>query len=74
MASLLGAACALSGTFEPSAVAAGTKAWGYVPVLDSLAASVNVPVMVINGASDGPTFTVTVTYPSMPMCGWNLAI
>ena len=56
--------CAASGSFDPSAVAPGSKAWGYVTVLDSVAAHLRLPVMVAKGSSTGPTFTVTVTYPT----------
>lgn len=59
-------------TFDPSAVAPGTKGWGYVSVMDTLAATVRMPVMVINGAATGPTFTVTVTYPT-EYCGVEAA-
>ena len=55
-------ACAVA--FDPAAVAPGTKSWGYVTVLDSVAAHLRVPVMVVNGTAAGPTFTVTVTYPT----------
>ena len=61
--STLLSACA-TGSFDPSTVAPASKAWGYVTILDSVAAHLRMPVMVINGSSSGPTFTVTVTYPT----------
>lgn len=71
MLALLGA-CALGSTFDPASVAPGFKGWGYVSIRNTLAASINTPVMVVNGASTGPTFTVTVTYPT-EYCGVEAA-
>ena len=66
---LLLSACA---AFDPAAIATGTKGWGYVPIVDSLSTTLKMPVMVINGATSGPTFTVTVTYPT-EYCGVEAA-
>ena len=58
------AAWALVAAFDPALVKPGNKAWGYVSVMDTLASTLRMPVMVINGAASGPTFVVTVTYPT----------
>ena len=48
-----------SNGFDPVSVAAGEKSWGYVDVVQTLAATLRMPVMVVNGAKEGPTFVVT---------------
>ena len=48
-----------SNNFEPSSVAKGQKKFGYMNVVDSVSVSVGIPVGVVNGQRDGPTFTVT---------------
>jgi predicted deacylase len=51
--------------FSPDAVPAGSKAFGHVPVVDSLAVSTSLPVGVIRSAHDGPTLAVTAgLFPS----------
>jgi len=59
--------------FDPGSVGPGTKGWGYTQVIDNLATSLKMPVMVINGHKAGPTFTVTGgTYPT-EYCGVEAA-
>ena len=51
--------------FSPDAVPAGTKAFGHVPVVDSLAVSTSLPVGVVRASIDGPTLAVTAgLFPS----------
>jgi hypothetical protein len=39
--------------FDPDAVKANSKEWGYIPVMNTLAAKFDMPVMIINGAKPG---------------------
>ena len=55
--------------FEPATVRPGEKAWGYINVIDSLAVSFDMPVMVVNGTREGPTFTVTAGLYPLEYCG-----
>lgn len=59
--------------FQPSKVNIGEKNWGYTNVIDSLAARFDIPVMVINGQKDGPTFTVTGGLFPTEYCGVEAA-
>jgi len=45
--------------FDPFRIKKGKKRFGYISVVSSLAAKIDMPVCVINGSSDGPTFAVT---------------
>jgi len=51
----------------------GGKGWGYVNVVDTLAAKVDMPVMVVNGASSGPTLAVTAGLYPLEHCGVEAA-
>ena len=55
--------------FAPQAVKSGHKDWGYVNVVDTLAVQFDMPVMVINGAANGPTLTVTAGLFPLEFCG-----
>ena len=51
--------------FNPTTVQPGCKDWGYIEVLNTLASTINMPIMIINGNADGPTFAVTAgLYPT----------
>ncbi len=51
--------------FLPDAVPVGTKAFGHVPVVDSLAVSTSLPVGVVRSTHAGPTLAVTAgLFPS----------
>ena len=55
----------MAAAFAPDAVAAGTKAFGHVPVIDSLAVSTSLPVGVVRSVEDGPTLAITAgLFPS----------
>jgi predicted deacylase len=45
--------------FEPFMVEKGNKKSGYVNVINNLAARIDMPICVVNGSKNGPTFTVT---------------
>ena len=60
-------------SFIPAAVAPGEKSWGYIDILDSLAIKFDMPVMVINGAQNGPTLTVTAGLYPLEYCGIEAA-
>mmetsp|Transcript_159096 Transcript_159096/g.510241 ORF Transcript_159096/g.510241 Transcript_159096/m.510241 type:complete len:357 (-) Transcript_159096:56-1126(-) len=60
-------------SFDPTAVRPGEKAWGYVKVVDNLAAKIDMPVMVVNGISDGPTLAVTAGLYPLENCGIEAA-
>lgn len=59
--------------FDPAAVPAGTKAFGNVPVIDSLAVSTTLPVGVIRSAVDGPTLAITAGLFPSEYCGIEAA-
>ena len=59
--------------FDPSEVKRGRKDWGYVNIIDSLAVNFDMPVMVVNGELDGPTFTVTAGLYPLEFCGVEAA-
>ena len=48
-----------SNCFDPASVAKGTKEFGYINIVDNVAANFDMPVGVVNGAGDGPTLAVT---------------
>ena len=48
-----------SKSFDPDNVAKGTKEFGYINIVDNLAANFDMPVGIVNGAKDGPTLAVT---------------
>jgi len=59
--------------FDPFQVEQGTKRFGYLNVVHSLATKVDVPVGVINGSSSGPTITVTAGLFAHEYCGIEAA-
>jgi len=59
--------------FKPAEVRSGEKDWGYINIIDTLAVKFDMPVMVINGISDGPTFTVTAGLYPLEFCGVEAA-
>jgi len=59
--------------FKPFEVGEGEKAFGYVDVVDNLAARAQIPVGIVNGASPGPTFTVTGGLYPTEYCGVEAA-
>ena len=59
--------------FDSTAVQPNQKDWGYINVLDTLAAQFDMPVMVINGAAPGKTFTVTAGLYPLEYCGVEAA-
>ena len=63
----------LRGTFDPASVRPGEKAWGYINVINTLAAHFDMPVMVINGTGEGPTFAVTAGLYPLEYCGIEAA-
>ncbi|TFH15290.1 hypothetical protein E4H04_08635 [Candidatus Bathyarchaeota archaeon] len=46
-------------SIKPFKVEKGKKAFGYIEVIDNVAASYKMPVGVVNGSNDGPTIVVT---------------
>ena len=61
------------GGFKPSEVRPGEKSFGYVKVLDNLAAKVEMPVGVVNGQEPGPTLMVTGGLYPTEYCGVEAA-
>lgn len=59
--------------FAPAAVPPGTKDWGYVDILDTLSIKFDMPIMVINGDQNGPTFAVTAGLYPLEYCGIEAA-
>ena len=59
--------------FKPATVLPGQKAWGYIDIIDTLAVKFDMPVMVIHGAQDGPTFSVTAGLYPLEYCGIEAA-
>lgn len=45
--------------FNPFSVGKGEKKFGYINVVNTLSAKIDMPVCVINGTKNGPTFAVT---------------
>ena len=60
-------------TFDPKSVRSGEKKWGYINVIDKLSTKFDMPVMVIKGASEGPTFVVTAGLYPLEYCGVEAA-
>ena len=60
------------GGFDPFGVGPGEKAFGYVEVVDNLAAHTDMPVGVVRG-SEGPTFAVTGGLYPTEYCGVEAA-
>jgi predicted deacylase len=61
------------GGFKPLEVKPGEKVFGYVKVLDNLAAKVEMPVGVVNGQEPGPTLMVTGGLYPTEYCGVEAA-
>lgn len=59
--------------FTLDQVLKGQKDWGYIDVVDTLAAKFDMPVMVINGEKEGPTFAVTAGLYPLEYCGIEAA-
>lgn len=60
-------------SFDPFKVREGDKKFGYIKVIDTPAAKFDMPVGVINGASDGPTLAVTGGLFPTEYCGIEAA-
>jgi predicted deacylase len=56
-----------------SSIKPGEKKWGYINVLDSLSTDFDMPVMIINGDKQGPTFSVTAGLFALEECGIEAA-
>ena len=59
--------------FAPMEVAAGSKEFGHVPVVDSLAVSTSLPVGVVRGQTPGPTLAITAGLFPSEYCGIEAA-
>jgi len=59
--------------FNHESVSPGKKDWGYLSILDSLSVKFDMPVMVVNGMCEGPTFTVTAGLYPLEYCGVEAA-
>lgn len=59
--------------FNPFYTEKGTKKFGYINVVDNLAARIDMPICVVNGSSEGPTFTVTGGLFPTEYCGVEAA-
>lgn len=59
--------------FNPGLVSPGEKDWGYITILDSLSVKFDMPVMVVNGRFEGPTFSVTAGLYPLEYCGVEAA-
>ena len=59
--------------FAPMEVAAGSKEFGHVPVVDSLAVSTSLPVGVVRGQNPGPTLAITAGLFPSEYCGIEAA-
>lgn len=55
--------------FDPFQVKKGEKRFGYVPIVDTVAAKFDMPVGVVNGVNDGPTLAVTGGLYPTEYCG-----
>lgn len=55
--------------FDPFKVKRNDKQFGYVKVIDNIAASFNMPVGVVNGSKEGPTLLVTGGLYPTEYCG-----
>ena len=63
----------MGGGFDPFGVKPGEKDFGYINVVDSLAAKFDMPVGVIQGTKEGPTFAVTGGLYPTEYCGVEAA-
>lgn len=63
----------MAAAFSPADVPAGSKAFGHVPVIDSLAVSTSLPVGVVRSATDGPTLAITAGLFPSEYCGIEAA-
>lgn len=63
----------MSAAFSPATVPLGSKAFGHVPVVDSLAVSTSLPVGVVRAAKAGPTLAVTAGLFPSEYCGIEAA-
>ena len=61
------------GDFKPFKVEKGKKDFGYIKVLDNLAAKVKMPVGVVNGEESGPTLIVSGGLYPTEYCGVEAA-
>jgi len=59
--------------FKPFNVKKGEKEFGYINIVDTPAAKFDMPVGVVNGASDGPTLAVTGGLYPTEWCGVEAA-
>jgi predicted deacylase len=59
--------------FDPFDVGSGEKTFGYVKVISNLAANLDMPVGVINGVEEGPTFAVSGGLYPTEYCGVEAA-
>lgn len=55
--------------YDPFQVKKGEKRFGYVPIVDTVAAKFDMPVGVVNGVNDGPTLAVTGGLYPTEYCG-----
>ena len=60
-------------SFNPLEVKKGEKKFGYVPIVDTVAAKFDMPVGVVNGVNDGPTLAVTGGLYPTEYCGVEAA-
>ena len=60
-------------TYDPLKVLKGEKQFGYVKIVDDITAQADMPVGVINGVEDGPTFAVTGGLYPTEYCGVEAA-
>ena len=56
-------------SFDPLKVKKGEKKFGYVSIVDTVAATFEMPVGVVNGVNDGPTLAVTGGLYPTEYCG-----
>ena len=59
--------------FDPKSIQPGQKGWGYVNIIDTVAVTFDMPVMIINGKQPGRTFTVTAGLYPLEYCGVEAA-
>jgi predicted deacylase len=63
----------MRGGFDPFGVRPGEKKFGYVKVVDNLAVKFDMPVGVIHGTKEGPTFAITGGLYPTEYCGVEAA-
>jgi predicted deacylase len=73
MVNLSGEGAMLKKPFNLSEVKRGTKEFGYLSIVDSLAAKIDIPVGVVNGSSNGHTLAVTAGLFGHEYCGIEAA-